>query len=207
MKRLLKRPQPTHSSLSADSTAIKNGVTTITIQEISTTDVQSPVIPRATRTPPLLSYDELPAWYQDNVFIRHGYRPISNSVAKSFHSLFYIHNETINIYTHLLPAIALVIGEAVVLRHLHLTYPNVTAADDAVFSFFVLTAILCLSFSTCYHTLSNHSIKIDSLWLRIDFVGIIFLTLGDFVSGVYMTFWCERTERILYWTMVRLFSF
>lgn len=50
----------------------------------------------------------------------------------------------------------------------------------------------------------NHSMRVSDLWLRLDFVGIIILTLGDFVSGIYMVFYCEPTLQKVYWTMVRL---
>jgi adiponectin receptor len=53
----------------------------------------------------------------------------------------------------------------------------------------------------------NHSIHVSNLWLRLDFVGIIVLTLGDFVSGIYMVFYCEPTLQKIYWTMVLILSF
>lgn len=51
-------------------------------------------------------YHELAPWQQDNAYITSGYRPASNSYLKSWLSLLYIHNETVNIYTHLLGAVA-----------------------------------------------------------------------------------------------------
>lgn len=153
--------------------------------------------------PYLLTYEELPEWYKDNEHIRDGYRPVSGSAVTSFRSLLYIHNETINIYSHLIPALAFIVAEGAVLRYLNATYRDVKIQDGLVFSFFVLTAIACLSLSACYHTLTNHSLAVDSLWLRMDFVGIVALTVGDFVSGIYMVFWCEPIQRAAYWIMVR----
>lgn len=152
---------------------------------------------------PLLSYEDIPQWCRDNKHIKQGYRPASGSVAASFRSLLYLHNESVNIYSHLLPALAFIIGEGIILRHLHAKYANLTIQDDIIFTLFIITAVVCLSFSACYHTLTNHSKSVDSIWLRIDFAGIIVLTLGDFISGIYMVFWCEGTLRIIYWTMVR----
>ncbi|KAF3048800.1 hypothetical protein E8E11_001705 [Didymella keratinophila] len=51
-------------------------------------------------------WHEIAPWQQDNAYITSGYRPQSNSYAKSWKSLLYIHNETVNIYTHLLGALA-----------------------------------------------------------------------------------------------------
>jgi|SRR5687768_1617686 adiponectin receptor len=55
----------------------------------------------------LLLYNELPEWFkqESNRWIHHGYWPISASARLSFSSWLYIHNETINIYSHLIPAI------------------------------------------------------------------------------------------------------
>jgi adiponectin receptor len=113
-----------------------------------------------------------------------------------------MHNETLNIYTHLFPAVAFLLGVGYVIDYLHNNYKNVTSADDFIFVFFLLTATGCLGLSTTYHTLINHSFAVESFWLRLDFVGIVLLTLGDFVSGIYMVFWCEPTQRKIYWAMV-----
>ena len=49
----------------------------------------------------------------------------------------------------------------------------------------------------------NRSAHTSDLWARIDYIGIIILMLGDFVSGIYMTFYCEPILQNTYWTMVR----
>lgn len=150
----------------------------------------------------LLSYDDLPEWYQDNAFILHGYRPVTNSSRTSFASLLYLHNETVNIYSHLLPAILFLAAEGGMYQYLHVRYPNATAVDHVVFAFFLFTAVVCLGFSATYHTVLNHSAHIANIWLRLDFVGIVVLTLGDFVSGILMVFYCEPLLQKIYWAMV-----
>lgn len=87
-------------------------------------------------------------------------------------------------------------------QYLHGHYSKVTISDEFIFAFFLFTAAVCLGFSSTYHTLINHSLALETIWLRLDFVGIIFLTLGDFVSGIYMVFWCEPLQRKIYWAMV-----
>lgn len=120
----------------------------------------------------------------------------------SFRSWSYIHNESVNIYSHLIPAVAFLLGEWYIQYYLISRYSNITCADFFIFSFFLLTAVICLALSTTYHTLMNHSYKVEQLWLRLDLIGIVVLTLGDFVSGIYMVFWCEPLERKIYWSMV-----
>lgn len=150
----------------------------------------------------LLSYDEIPPWYQDNECIRHGYRPETNSAPACFASWSYLHNETVNIYSHLIPAVLSITAQVLVHRYFTAQYPEATSGDRLVFAFFLLTAATCLGGSSTYHTLMNHSESISHMWLRLDFMGIIFLTLGDFVSGIYMIFYCEPRLQQMYWTMV-----
>ena len=51
------------------------------------------------------SFDEAPKFMQDNEFIKGGYLLNCTSFKKTFKSLFMWHNETINIWSHLLGAI------------------------------------------------------------------------------------------------------
>ncbi|KAI8962104.1 HlyIII-domain-containing protein [Daldinia sp. FL1419] len=148
---------------------------------------------------PLVIYDEIPDWYQDNPYIRRGYRPVSHSARVCFGSWLYLHNETVNIYTHLVPAVALLVsGLAYGLPHL-----QHRGNDDAgILATLLVSAMACLGLSSIYHTLMCHSREVEALWLRLDFVGIILLTLGSFISGVYVGFWCETLERKIYWSMI-----
>ncbi|KAK3934213.1 mPR-like GPCR protein [Diplogelasinospora grovesii] len=158
---------------------------------------RSPTTPIKTKTEKrvrLLSYEEIPEWYRDNECIRSGYRPVSGSAWVSVLSWRYIHNETVNIFSHLLPAVAFLLGEGYILGYIQSEYPDATASDYFIFAFFLLAAFVCLGLSTTYHTLLNHSHEVERQWLCLDFVGIVLLTLGDFISGIYM--------RKIYWSMI-----
>lgn len=48
----------------------------------------------------------------------------------------------------------------------------------------------------------NHSAHFSDLWGRVDYTGIIILILGDFVSGIYVGFYCEPALQNTYWIMV-----
>lgn len=154
--------------------------------------------------PVLLSYDEIPEWHQDNDFIRHGYRPESNSTQGCFASWLYLHNETVNIHSHLIPGVLFLVGQGAIYQYLRTRYHMATIGDHLIFAFFLLTAATCLGMSATYHTLMNHSIDVSHLWLRLDFVGIIVLTLRDFVSRIYMVFYCELDLQRIYWAMVHM---
>ncbi|KAK6529720.1 hypothetical protein TWF281_008883 [Arthrobotrys megalospora] len=150
----------------------------------------------------LLSFQEIPDWHKDNEFILHGYRPEFKSARACFNSLYYLHNETVNIYTHLIPAALTILAEGFFFQYLDKYYPKATKADHIIFAFFILTAVICYLISSTYHTMMCHSEHISHLWLRVDFVGIVILTLGDFVSGIYLVFYCEPRLQKIYWSMI-----
>ncbi|KJR86212.1 hemolysin-iii channel protein [Sporothrix schenckii 1099-18] len=61
----------------------------------------------------LLHWDDLPEWRRDNVYILGGYRPTSHSYVASLASVLGIHNESVNIWTHLAGAlVAALLGVA-----------------------------------------------------------------------------------------------
>ena len=47
-------------------------------------------------------HQHLPAWLRDNDFLVHGHRPQLHSFTECFRSIFRIHTETGNIWTHLI---------------------------------------------------------------------------------------------------------
>lgn len=53
----------------------------------------------------LLHFDFLDAWQKDNYYITTGYRRTSYSYRKSLKSILSLHNESVNIWTHLVPGI------------------------------------------------------------------------------------------------------
>ncbi|KAJ5364598.1 hemolysin-III family protein [Penicillium cataractarum] len=156
----------------------------------------------------LLSFDEMPEWFrrESNPWILRGYRPISGSARVSFHSWSYIHNESANIYSHLIPAVFFLLGEWYIQQYLTSRYSGITSADIIVFSIFMLAAVTCLSLSTTYHTLLNHSQHMEHFCLRLDMLGVVIFILGDLVLGIYMVFWCESLLRKIYWSMIGTFG-
>lgn len=50
----------------------------------------------------LLSYDKMPEWLQYNRYVRVGYRPLTTP-QEALMSLFSLHNETANVWTHCVP--------------------------------------------------------------------------------------------------------
>jgi adiponectin receptor len=154
--------------------------------------------------PVLLSFDDMPEWFrrESNQWILHGYRPISGSVHASFCSWSYIHNESVNIYSHLIPAVFFLLDQRYIQQYLRSRHSGVTSADFIAFSIFMLTAAACLSLSATYHTLINHSQNVEYLCLRLDMLGVVIFILGDLALGIYLIFWCEPFPRNIYWSLV-----
>ena len=147
-------------------------------------------------------WDDLQSWQQDNHYIHSGYRPASNSYTKSFASLGYLHNESVNIYTHLLGAIAFTLSGISLCQALGSRYASASGADVFAFGCFFLGAALCLGMSATYHTIGNHSPRVNAIGNKLDYVGIVFLITGSFVPCIYYGFYCEPRLQKIYWTMV-----
>jgi adiponectin receptor len=83
------------------------------------------------------------------------------SVKQCFASIFRLHTETVNIWTHLLGTLVFI-----VLAIYFLTRPTSEVQRDKklIFGSFFLGAIVCLLCSTLYHTLYCHSPKISKFF-------------------------------------------
>jgi adiponectin receptor len=150
-------------------------------------------------------WHEISPWQQDNAYIHSGYRPASNSFAKSWQSLGYLHNETVNIYSHLLGAVLAFVSSGILYTTLAPRYPTASRDDVYVFSCFFFGAVACLGMSATYHTISNHSHEVAVLGNKLDYLGIVFLIWGSFIPVLYYAFQSEPALMRTYWAMVRLF--
>ena len=148
--------------------------------------------------PPLLKWSALPAWQKDNQYIHGHYRPASYSYSTSFQSLFYLHNESVNIHSHLLGAFLFLCLSFSI--YAFREYP-VSSSDIIAFGCFFLGAVVCLGMSAVYHTISNHSPSVNRFGNQLDYVGIVALITGSFIPSVYYGFYCEPALRKFYWAM------
>jgi adiponectin receptor len=175
---------------------------------ITTGDPSTPAIPPPTKQssstirdvlpPPgkssksiLLSISQVPEWYGENPYIRSGYRPVFAAVAPCFRSWSYLHNQSFNIYTHLVPGVLALAANAALWQYFSTWYPDATALDRLVFHLYLTAVSVCFGVSAAYHTLLCHSRELADLWVRLDYVSISVLILGSFVPGLYMGFYCE----------------
>lgn len=149
----------------------------------------------------ILSWNEIPAWMQDNVYITGGYRPQTNSYVECLKTLFYLHNESVNIYSHLLAYILFVYFGI----HFLWTQPfqaTLTVFDYTYFFLFIAGALMCLGFSASFHCFACHSEKVAASWNRCDYAGITCLIVGSFFPVIYYGFHCHHLFQVIYLAII-----
>lgn len=147
-------------------------------------------------------WHEIQSWQQDNHYIHSGYRPASSSYRNSFSSLRFLHNETVNIYTHLLGSMVAIVSGVVLYGSLQARYETASRDDVVVFACFFIGAAACLGMSATYHTISNHSPEVARLGNKLDYLGIVCLIWGSFVPSIFYGFQEDVTLTKTYWAMV-----
>ncbi|KAL3295422.1 hemolysin iii family channel protein [Colletotrichum asianum] len=152
----------------------------------------------------LILWDDLPHWRRDNAFIISGYRPDSNSYLGSFKSLGYLHNESVNIWSHLLGAVAFLFGGTFLYTVIAPRYESASAADLFVFACFFAGAVACLGMSATYHALCNHSPEVAKWGNKLDYSGIVFLIVGSYVPALYYGFFCHTNLMKIYLSTIVL---
>lgn len=150
----------------------------------------------------IVLWDNLPHWQRDNQYIVRGYRRATNSYRQCFASLSYMHNETVNIYTHLLGSLAFILLAPSFYNIIRMSCREASNDDLYVFSCFFAGAITCLGMSATYHTISNHSEAVHKFGNKLDYLGIVFLIWGSFIPSIYYGFGCHPQWINTYWTMV-----
>ncbi|EDO36050.1 predicted protein [Nematostella vectensis] len=147
-----------------------------------------------------LSHIELPHWLRDNEFLEDSHRPPLNSFKSCFKSMFKIHTETGNIWTHFIGFLAFIAAMLYM-------YIRPVSADNPfpkdwteklVFGAFFAGAILCLGFSWIFHTVYCHSANVSKVFSRLDYSGIALLIMGSFIPPLYYGFYCDTTTRNVY---------
>ncbi|KAG9038951.1 hypothetical protein FRB95_013629 [Tulasnella sp. JGI-2019a] len=145
-----------------------------------------------------LTWDALPEWMRDNQYIRSGYRRQQNSWKGCLYSIFgYLHNETVNIHSHLWGAVLFLVL-LVITFYKVMHYPTVTWHDAAGFAVFLGAAVVCLGFSAAFHTAQCHSLPVRRSCVMLDYSGIVALIVGSFFPSVYYGFYCYSSLQMLY---------
>jgi adiponectin receptor len=154
-------------------------------------------------TLPLYHISEIPEWMTDNKFILHGYRA-GYTMKMCVRSLFSLHNETMNVWTHLLGFLFFAaFGVAMFLYVLSPVWLHYF-----IFGLMSVSCMACLCCSTVFHLFSAH--YNESICRRLhslDYFGITCLVIGSFVPMCFLAFACEPELKWMYLTMICVLGF
>jgi adiponectin receptor len=118
-----------------------------------------------------------------SLHIDNGYRKAHN-VSDAFLTLFSFHNETMNIWSHLIGFICVCIAGFNITHELALETPQSAAELFAVETYIVCAAV-CLFLSTIYHWFGCISEDCHRCLLKLDLSGVALLVSGSFLPGMY----------------------
>ncbi|CAI2728396.1 unnamed protein product [Schistosoma spindalis] len=143
----------------------------------------------------VVHHHSLPHWLKDNDFLLRGHRPQLPSFRECFRSIFRLHTETGNIWTHLIGFVCFLILSILFLVHPGL---NIHWQEKMVVQVFFTSAILALGFSWLFHTVYCHSERVGKLFNKLDYVGISLLVIGSFIPWIHYSFYCYNSFKLVY---------
>lgn len=115
-------------------------------------------------------------------YIENGYRS-NYEFWDALMSLFTMHNETMNIWSHLIGFICVVIvGSNYIMDTL---YSDIPFFEYVTLQTYIVCAALCLFLSTVYHWFGCLSEQCHDGLLKLDLTGVAFLVAGSFIPGAY----------------------
>lgn len=147
---------------------------------------------------PLYTIDEIPRWMADNKYILGSYRA-GYTFFMCLRSIFALHNETMNVWTHLLGFFFF--GAFGVAMFIHVLEPKVS--HYFLFALMSVSCMACLGCSTVFHLFSAHyNERVCRRLHTLDYFGITCLVIGSFVPTCYLAFACQPHLKWAYLAMI-----
>ena len=149
-------------------------------------------------------------WQKDNEFILSSYRKASYSLDRSLKSIWSIHNETVNIWSHLLGAGAwlfLLIQVLLSVDWFQRQREGLAApptGDLVALALYYAGVVMTFASSTLFHTFANHSAELHERGNALDHLGIVVVMWASSVCSDYFGFYHEPWLRNVYCVMVTL---
>ncbi|UNI13735.1 hypothetical protein JDV02_000451 [Purpureocillium takamizusanense] len=106
-----------------------------------------------------------------------------------------MHNETANIWSHLLGALYILVK---LFNFMHGRALTVHATDAIAVALFFLSCVACFLMSASYHCLSDHSPGINRLGNQLDHLGIVVIFWGASTSACHFVFASRDTLKATY---------
>lgn len=153
----------------------------------------------------LLTRDELPDGWKDNPYILNGYRFCRNHT-ECMSSFVRLHNETLNIWTHVLAFVA-VLGLAFYEMPSTSTWQALNWVDRIPVIVFIIAALKCLFCSVTWHTFCNIAhLHIKQRMSCVDYTGITVLIAASIVTTIHASLYCHPVARTFYTILTSLFG-
>ncbi|KAL7887989.1 hypothetical protein AOLI_G00029630 [Acnodon oligacanthus] len=140
---------------------------TLSIKQLASIKRLSHSLPSLPSPLPTLIASDVPILFREP-YILSGYRPVGQPWCCYVLSLFQQHNESLNVWTHLLAALA------VLLRFWFFAASSDLSPDASSLPLclYILSALIYLSFSTAAHLLQSHSELAHYSFFFLDYVGV-----------------------------------
>lgn len=149
-------------------------------------------LPKTLKEALLCTVHEAESWQLENQYLLDHYPRAFKPYKASLASLGYLHNQTGNIYTHLIGVVLFLSWAVQTYNDLLTRYPTSDSNDALVFAVFFAGALCCFGFSASFHTFMNQSAKVNQIWLLMDLYGIFALIVATIYSGTYYAFYCKK---------------
>jgi len=146
------------------------------------------------------SQSELTCFFlQDNPFILSGFREYTEkSFLECSKSIFHVHNDTMNVWTHLIPAL----WHMYCIYYAFVTFAQAHTTDKYVFFFFHFCSAFCFLASSAYHIFRSHSLLMYKTFLLLDVGGIAFQIFGSVFLISYFEMACYPIWRNVWIALV-----
>lgn len=135
-----------------------------------------------------LTFYELPFQWRENKYIIYGYR-FATSHFSAMTSWLHWHNETVNIWTHLLGSAYMVyLGLVHFPQSEHFQTYAASLSDKAVMYLFISSSIICMMFSVFWHSYANIGfVTTRSKFACFDYSGIVILISSSIISTEHIS--------------------
>jgi adiponectin receptor len=150
----------------------------------------------------LRDFDEAPRFLATNPFIRTGYR-VYFSLGLCSESIFRRHNETGNIWTHLLAVVGLVLLFVLSFRH---GVFDGSLWENVTITVYIAAGVLCFGSSTIFHTYYCHSQQTCRRLSQLDYIGIGLLMCSAFFPALHLGFACDGHLQWVYIALIAVMS-
>ncbi|KAL0943642.1 hemolysin-iii channel protein [Colletotrichum truncatum] len=153
------------------------------------------------RSPPLLQHENqlLTISRCGSEHMKTGYRKACFSIWECLRSWTYVHNETVNIYSHIIGAVLFILMPAFVFSDgLPPRWSIASTSDVVVCSIYALGVTICFVLSTAFHTFMSHSEAYYLAGIKADFHGVLALMWSSTAPLAHYTFPCSPLTRDAY---------